>query len=349
MRQLALLATTVLLAANLGCDPAGNPNPNPTPDPADPGDWVFQPVDGMICGGGAETGIGVNVGTDPSKLAIVFEGGGACWDAGSCFILQSAANLEVAWGEAHLSQVAQALDGTELLDRNGDDLLSDATWVYVPYCTGDLHAGDSEQVYNAFEPTRVIHHHGDANVVAMLDVMSEDLPDVEELRVIGISAGGYGAQLQADRLADTWPQANMAVWSDSAPLVTPRDGRYAQWKQAWNLRLPEGCADCQTRFANVLETQSASLPGTQFALTTFADDEILSNYFSYGPGTLAPAQRTLLADTYDDADDLSYFAMPGTAHTTLGQPDSYTADGVVLRDWFSDWVEGVPLEDLGAL
>lgn len=345
-----LALPVALLVLLFGCVPASGPGPDPqdTGITGDPGEWVFHPIDGMVCGGGDATGIGINEGSDPEAMVVIMAGGGACWDAGSCFVINAAANLEVAWGEAHLANETAGISGTGLLERGGDGPLDAATWVYVPYCTGDLHAGNAERVHNAFEPNRVTHHKGDANLVALLDRLTTDYPDVAELRVIGISAGGYGAQIQADRFADAWPEANLGIFADGSPMVQPLDGRYTAWRQAWDLRVPENCADCTTRFTSIVETRAAELPDASFALATYGDDEVIQTYFNYPPGWLAGAQQTLIDETYAE-DNLSVFAMSGTVHTMLGTPDAHVAEGISVRDWFETWAAGEPLDDVGEL
>src|SRR4051794_38185775 len=47
--------------------------------------WTWLDVPGMVCGNGSPTGIAVNPSTKSQKLVILFEGGGACWEAAACY------------------------------------------------------------------------------------------------------------------------------------------------------------------------------------------------------------------------------------------------------------------------
>jgi hypothetical protein len=107
-------------------------------------------------------------GGDPDKLAIAFDGGGACWDTNTCIgsalsgdpiydlvIDESAAMLNVPGG---------------IGDRNNpENPLRNHTLVFIPYCTGDLHAGSSDTEYPFLTPGGIpavwtIHHRGYDNV-----------------------------------------------------------------------------------------------------------------------------------------------------------------------------------------
>jgi len=50
-------------------------------------EWSYVPVDGMRCANGSGTGIGIQPGTDPTTLLILVQGGGACWDFGTCLLV----------------------------------------------------------------------------------------------------------------------------------------------------------------------------------------------------------------------------------------------------------------------
>src|SRR5690606_10818044 len=60
--------------------------------PSDPGmddtpleQWAWVDVPGMTCGNGSPTGIAINRSTRSSRLVLMFEGGGACWEVAACY------------------------------------------------------------------------------------------------------------------------------------------------------------------------------------------------------------------------------------------------------------------------
>ena len=341
MRTLPLL----LLAACPSPDAPGVDTAPPDTDTAggpftglEPGTWSFVPVEGMICGNGAATGIGVNPGADPTRVVTLVQGGGACWDTASCYVLRSASHVETGWGEAQLTAETRVLEGSSLFDRDDpDNPWSEATWVLVPYCTGDLHAGDAIGRYDPLDPERRLHHHGDANVVAVLDRLTRELPEVERAWFLGLSAGGYGVQLQADRLVGAWPAAETALLADGSPMVHPYDGRYGQWRSAWDLRLPEGCEACATSMPAILEARLEQVEGSRVGLITTRSDAVLTLYFNYPLGQLAPAVDRLVRDVYLPAEDVEAFVVDGDAHVLIGNLDREGPGGVRLGDWVAGW------------
>ena len=123
-------------------------------------------------------------------------------------------------------------------------LFADATWVFVPYCTGDLHAGTQTTVYEALGQMRTMHHVGGHNMDAALARIAPYAPT--EVFAIGVSAGGYGAQLNWDRIAGAFAPATTHMLADGAQMVPIYDSRWPAMRTRWATRFPTGCSDCAT-------------------------------------------------------------------------------------------------------
>jgi hypothetical protein len=326
----------------------GPPSVPDDPDPVEPtafedlprGAWSYVPVEGMACGNGAPTGIGVHPGSTDEVLLVV-AGGGACWDALTCFVLNSAVHVRGGWGEAQLGSETSGLADFPLLDRARDDNpFREATWIYVPYCTGDLHAGRTVKAYVAWEPDNRLHHVGDANFQALLRAVQSEIPAPSRAWAIGLSAGGYGVQLQADRIAGAWPEAEVALLADGAPMIRPAGGRWGEFRSAWDLRFPDGCEDCGEGLPQVLAHQAAALPAVRLGLLTFLDDDVIALYLNYPAGGVERATVALLDGPYSET-GVAAFALPGDEHVMIGGLDERAApDGTRLRDWITAWALG---------
>jgi hypothetical protein len=325
--------------SDLDSDSDTEPLPVPFADLA-PGEWSYLALDGMLCGNGTATGIGVNPGTDPTQVHVFYAGGGACWDAATCHVLKSAVNLETGWGEGKMTAETRGLDNSGLFDRSDvDNPYRSATFVYVPYCTGDLHAGTTERTY--FAPAGVVHHHGDANTQAVVEHLVDELPGVEQVWLTGVSAGGYGVQFQVDRYAAAWPDAELAALADCSPMVTPYGDRFGAFRAAWNPRLPDDCAGCDRSLTALLQTQLAAMPDARFGLTAYDNDGTITLYLGYPIGGLQGATVALVDDTYVPAANASAFLVVGNQHTMLGNVGAVTGPGGVrLEDWFWGWANG---------
>lgn len=293
----------------------------------------------MVCGNGTDTGLGVNPGDAPDKLVILVQGGGACWDALTCFVLEGASHISTGWGAAQLQSEVEPLGTLPWFDRDApDNPWADATFALVPYCTGDLHAGSSVQAYNPLEPHRRVHHAGDGNLQAALAALAQGIPETSSVWAIGLSAGGYGVQLHADRFVDTFASADVALLADGSPMVEPVSGRWSTWGNAWSMRLPEDCPDCATSARATLQARLDQVPDTRMGLVTSREDAVISLYF----GTNVLSVDELVSDVYVPAPHHHAFVIDGADHVLLSDPSRETPSGIRLQDWIDDWRDDGP-------
>lgn len=303
--------------------------------------WSYLPVDGMACGNGSPTGIGVQPGADPTKLVVLVQGGGACWDALTCFVLESASHVSTGWGEAQLLAEVSAFDGLPWFDRTDPaNPWADATLALVPYCTGDLHSGDRVQTYNPLEPSRQVHHVGGANLTAALDALGRGVPDAADVWAVGLSAGGYGVQLQADRFVDGFGSARVALLADGAPMIEPVAGRWAQWGSAWGMRLPDGCDACTTSARATLLARHDALDAPPLGLISSRSDAVIALYLGVDPAYMGSRVNQLVDELYVPSPSRNAFVVDGSDHVLLGDPDRQTASGTTLLSWVREWQAG---------
>lgn len=114
-------------------------------------------------------------------------------------------------------------------NRNPDSQVSLYNHVYIPYCSGDLHAGDKQTGSNQFK--------GWSNSKKFFELISgKIITDIETKQVgtpirkvvlSGFSAGGYGAVLNLPQLQTALRAANRSVQvtlvNDSAPFFNNVD------------------------------------------------------------------------------------------------------------------------------
>ena len=112
------------------------------PIAATAGEWSWIPVDGMRCANGDPTGIAVNLAPGGADRVLIYLlGGGGCWDAASCYELGLANHITDGFDAEKFA--ATSLEPFPYLDRErADNPFDDYHLVFVPYCTGALHAGD---------------------------------------------------------------------------------------------------------------------------------------------------------------------------------------------------------------
>ena len=164
------------------------------------------PVGGK-CLDGTSAGFYIREGVNPKVFVINLEGGGFCANKQDC---TSTAMTNLGSSTSWPDVPAQHVMGKNKLlssscDTNPD--FCDASTVFVPYCTGDVHTGTRTMIS---EDTWGFHFDGHHNFVAIIDMLFADYGLGEanqQVLLTGVSAGGIGTFLNVDYLADSLPSA----------------------------------------------------------------------------------------------------------------------------------------------
>jgi hypothetical protein len=337
-----LVATSLL--AHLGAcsddPPSANLTPGPTPaeagaeagNPASdvdsfpfergekiaaaPGEWTWVPFPESSCANGKPTGIGVNRGTT-KRLVIFMEGGGACWNALTCYTLGTASNLS-GFGKSDFEARTASVQGS-LFDRtDASNTFKDASFVYVPYCTGDVHAGNRDADYDG-KPTK---HVGRKNFEAFLTRIVPTFDDSERVVLSGSSAGGFGAAINFWRVHYAFGgKTRVDLVDDSGPPFPASKMKfYADWNAAWDIdgALPPGCPACKTEIASALGYYFAKYPSSRFALLSYDQDNVISQFYALTGPDFAKEISALVDTTFVSSSNGRAFVLPGASHTMLG-------------------------------
>jgi hypothetical protein len=159
---------------------------------------------------------------NPNRILIALDGGGGCWDAGTCvgspIVGRSTYVPLVDETTESLAQSQGILD-----DKNGANPFHNYTKVFIPYCTGDIHWGSRDTNYTLeteFGPLSwKVYHRGTDNFLAALDWLENNgvkLNKAKDVTVAGVSAGAYGANLAFAYVAQkTSSKARLNLISDS--------------------------------------------------------------------------------------------------------------------------------------
>ena len=362
MRSLTLLALLWLVGCG-GIPPSAGPAPDagsnsdggvPVTGPYDlpgvtytvaPGEpitapeetWTVVPVPDAHCANGTSTGLAVNLTNRSKRVLILLAGGGACWEASAC-ALGTATHISDTMGEAAVLGEARHANLATVFNRDDvNNPFRDASFVYIPYCTGDLHGGTQVTTYDWFGPRR-IEHVGARNMDAYLRRLQPTFPDATRVILAGISAGGYGATLHGWRVQKAFPWAPVDVLNDSGLMVdVAGDGRYGTMQQRWKLDFPPGCTECSSGLAAVL-TRSAELltPPRRYAMLGYLRDSTIGLYFGLQGDVI---ESRLLNVRSSAASNVKTFYLAGDQHVLLTTPNASTASGVTVRAWleaFSD-------------
>ncbi len=298
--------------------------------------WAWVPFDDAFCANGTTTGIGANITDKSSKVVIYMMGGGACWDNLTCYIAKTAANIESGYGEAQFANDAKNLTGSLFNRDDPQNPVKDASYFFVPYCTGDVHAGDNPDAEYSGKKTL---HVGFKNMQAYVQRILATFPNAERVVLSGSSAGGFGAGLNWWQVQQAFGDVRVDLLDDSGPpLPSPylSDSLEGQWRAAWNLNatLPEGCTACQTDLSGIFGFYAQNLPKNRAALLSYTHDQVIASYFLISQDKVAEGLGVLGAEL-DGYENTRYFYVDGDSHVLLGDPGGISQNGVVLMDWLT--------------
>lgn len=318
--------------------------------------WTWVPVSGAKCRDGSATGIGVRLSSTSKKVLIYLEGGGACFNAATCAISLPS------FGKASFDAWAGTVGNTGVFDRNiSANPVKDWSAIYVPYCSGDVHAGDATNVSVPQGPSAQ-DFVGYTNMAKYLGRIVPTFKDAPQVLLTGISAGGFGAAFNYDRVASAFCPTPVTLVDDSGPPMS--DAYLApclqkQWKGLWNLTgtLPVGCTSCNTAngggIVNYVPYLAKTWPNSYLGLISSTRDAVISTFFGFGtanctqstplPGDVYAAGLQDLRSNYMSSSGKwgTYF-VDSTNHTYLLGPGFYTTQvqGKLLTSWMRDLLDG---------
>ncbi len=308
-------------------------------------EWAFVNVDGAECNDGTPTGVGVYR-TDSPNLVVYFQGGGACWDYGSCYILHTATHGP--YGQAQFAKDRGFVDESVLSAEAAKSPF--ATWnkVFIPYCTGDVHSGDNVATYKSDSGTSETWKHvGRRNVQRIMPRISATFTGVTSLAVSGSSAGGYGSFFNYPLVRDAYPSARSILVDDAGPPLDPqavrpaiRDAFSGQWGSVAAVK--DLCAECVTDWPKYVSFLSKRYPSDRLALLSSMQDEIIRQFMSLSATAMETQLRALEKSQFAPSSNARVFFVPGQQHTFLGSPSTTVSGDVHLDAWIASMLTGDP-------
>lgn len=282
---------------------------------------------------------------DPTKVLFYLEGGGACFTAEMC------ASGSGSYKET-ITTADELAGAPGIFDfPNAENPFADYSVVYVPYCTGDVHSGDTTKDYGNGV---VIQHKGFVNASNALDAMVERFPDATNLVVAGSSAGSFPTPVFAALAGDRLPAADLKVFADSSGAIPDAMGLVvANWGTLDALPdWPETAGVTIDQFTPAYTFVKAAEhnPKITFARHDFAFDRVLSNYATMAG--LAPDDLVVLMKANETKIEATGSAVanwisPGNDHTIAVRDEFYTEEmnGVRFVEWLTAFLNGTPDAD----
>ncbi|HRI64487.1 MAG TPA: pectin acetylesterase-family hydrolase, partial [Polyangium sp.] len=347
------------------CTPEGVFDGAPITAMANKWTWVDFPQ--AVCRNRTATGIGVRINPNSTKLVIYLQGGGACFNAVSCGTNPSS------YGSTNFGNGPSS----GIFDSNNmANPLKDWSFVYIPYCTGDVHGGNATGVDVPGTGTPKNQSFvGYANIGHYLKRVVPTFPDVTQILLTGESAGGFGAFYNYDRIAQAFCPRPVDLIDDSGP---PMGDTYMtpclqqRWRTLYNFNatLPPDCVDCAMPngggLVNTWKLLGQKYINRKLGLVSSDKDNTISTFYGFGKNNCqnidglipSPLSGAEYAAGLNEVRDMylrlspawSTFYISSTNHTWIGSNNSFyntTVMGTSLPSWVNGIVTGAAAVHIG--
>jgi hypothetical protein len=319
------------------------------------GGWQAVALEGASCGRGAPYSYFLNPSSDPEGgLFFLLNGGGACLKdgpapAGAGGVARQLYCMDYSqFTDPTMNELVMGLlaSGVRFFNRNNAaNPFRNDTYVWVPYCTGDIHTGQMTQPYDydldpvgRFEVT----HRGRLNFLAVVEDMHRRYPQDVPVVLSGLSAGGFGVIFNFPDVVTRWPHtvllpdAGIAPPSDTSLMA--REG--ARVADRWGVRslLPPYCHsdDCVASSMRLLAAHAEHYDGRNgpwrpFGFLQGQQDGTLAEYLEISRCSYQLGLRRGLGDIRST--NLRGFLPATSQHVFVNSPD-VEAGGVTMFEWF---------------
>ncbi len=287
--------------------------------------WTKIEPPGVVCGNNTPYKFFVNFSDKSDNLVIVLEPGGACWDYDSCTGkngIRGAANVDGLPDDHY--KLAPFI--SPFLNRDRDEVSTgDWNFVYVPYCTGDVHTGNNVAEYaSESTPDSVeFHHDGHDATEAITAWIDQNFTHIPKLFVTGCSAGGVGSVVNYHFFRKGIKAVEKGYMLDDSGPVFPSSGYsaplHAKIRSAWNIDSIGGALPTGFTFDDMGTINTAladEFPQDRLATTYFRRDMDFTLYsyerfYNFPPKAeimkMWEADTQLFTKLYDTRDNLKYF------------------------------------------
>lgn len=281
---------------------------------------------------------------NPDQVVFYLEGGGACFSAEMCTPGSGMYSEGIDSRGVHWDQGIFDFD-------NPENPFADYSFVYVPYCTGDVHSGNVTKDYGNGVVTE---HKGFVNASTALQTLVDRFPAASSILVAGSSAGAFTTPVFAGLVAEKLPTATVAVFADSGGAVPDAISVVtSNWGTIESLpNWPEftGATASMINPSYIFSKVAEHNPAITFMRHDYAYDRVLTQYAvmaGISADGLVEVMRAGEKIIEASGTPLAAWVAAGDAHTIAGSPEMYTEEqnGVRFIDWMKAFLEGAPLPD----
>lgn len=322
--------------------------------------WTWVDVPTAKCRNGSATGFWVNPNSASKKLMIFLEGGGACFNSVTCSVNPSSAS---GGGNGPTGGSGGILNRGDMANP-----VNDWNFVDLPYCSGDVFAGNNPNAM--VQGAGAQQFVGYLNVAEFLKRIVPTFPNVTQVLLTGVSAGGFGSTANYGQVARAFDPVPVTLLDDSGPPM--RDPYFASCLQQeqvalWGMDktiLAECGSDCPNANnfpIDAMKHGNKVYPNAVFGLVEAQADQTIRMFFAFGLSNCTGSFTTnyppqMFSDGLDDmrmqlssSPNFGAYIFNDTRHTTIAGTffDTQTAGGVMLTDWITQLVNHGKVSNVG--
>jgi cysteine-rich repeat protein len=311
--------------------------------------WRYFEIPGTKCIDGSPAGFSVNYNPASTKIAIYLEGGGACFNQ---------------FCDSLFTRSGQQPSNGGIFDRTkAENPIKDWTWVYVPYCSGDVYSGQADTMVGG----KMRSFYGYSNMTAFLERIIPSFT-VDQVLLTGASAGGFGAAVNYTQTQRAYGDIPVTLLDDSGPPMSKDvypPCLQTLWKTTWGLDktvVAECGANCSgaTFVEETFDQMRKEFPSMKGGLFSSTGDQTIRTFAGYGwsggynmcantPTAATTAVYTaglnaLRTKVESEGNSFGTYYISGSSHTILRSANFYTttSGNTLLTKWVSDLIGGTP-------
>jgi hypothetical protein len=324
--------------------------------------WQYMEFTDTRCRLGGKAGISVNLHANSDRVMIYLAGGGSCFDVQSCDTNRRQIGVEVEDPNNYVD-AARTPGNNGLFDRGkSENPVKDWNFVFVPYCSGDIHAG--AQPNGQVPGVDGVHQFvGRSNLSVFLKRLVPMFASAQQVLLTGSSAGGFGASANWSFVQREFGAIPVTMIDDSGPLLSQNyapkclaDSQLKIWGLAQGALADCGAACTGDDYALKLLDYSAKRAKAPGGLISSDSDDMIRRFLGIGtnnganncmgnlvwtPMPAADFQAGLLAyrERAKGYPNFGTFFPSSSEHTWLASDSLYSASAGDLK--LVDWIRGI--------
>jgi hypothetical protein len=279
-------------------------------------------------------------------VVLYFQGGGGCWDQGSC-------RAGSTFYKQHVGNNEPVSYRNGIFDfDNPDNPFSEHTLIFAPSCTGDVYMGSGVTDYG---DDVVVHHRGFDNLMSAVNFTIDYVPNPDSVFVTGCSAGSIGSAIAIPFIIEAYPDATVTQLGDSLGTIFDT---VSNMSNLWTI--PDFYTDSILEFAPGLSEFTMAdyyiglgqaYPEQTFTQFNFQFDNVQQRFFATGEDNpaefISDTLDTSLTRISDTVPNFRYFLADDDQHCILPRRDLYETelDGVSALEWITAIAQNQPVDN----